>query len=170
MGWLSRALSSLPALALRIPEPYQLGLCLPRALLPPHFVGDKVYVLGKLAGGFEKPQSEGWLEQRAGSRLFASKDHSPLPSPCHMWSALADIDFSLCNAGPGTRSCQGRTTLPYPSLPMGLGSCCQPQAQQDSLRVISAQKWFGWTSYFNVSPTLLPSPSHLGWCQLRDLL
>lgn len=119
-------------LASRIPELYQLGLCLRSS--PGCFC---LHTLGKLAGGFETPLAgaRGWQP------AVGKQRHSPSPSTCHTWSALAGIDFPLRDEGPGSRSCRGRTTAAYLSLPTGLGSCClAPQTQQDSLHITSAPK------------------------------
>lgn len=101
----------------------------------------------------------------------------PVPLP---WSALADIGFPLSAECLRTRTCQERTSLAHlwlslvtasgMSLPGDWGSSCLGSNTAGlTLGHICPQKWFGWTGCFNVPPMFLPSLSHLGWCQPRDL-
>lgn len=129
------------------------------AFLPWHGEGDGGYGFGTLTGDLEKPQSQGWPEQGAGSQPFASTCTLTL----HVRSALAHVGFPLCPEGPGARTCKARQLLHgcNPSLPQewvcpqAEAAAAYPQTQQDSLWVTSAPKmvWlnqlFQCTSYIS---------------------
>lgn len=66
------------------------------------------YGLGIFGGPLKHRAQAGWSRG-----LAASRDCSPLLSPCHTWSALADLGFPLCAECLRARICQERTSLAY---------------------------------------------------------
>lgn len=174
--WLSRVSVLLPVLPLRCPELQHFWLFekVPRAFFPWH-TEDGGYGLGMFAGTLE-PQSPGWLEQG----LAASRDCSPLPSPCRTWLTFGFLCvLTVLEPGSARRGqlwhiwqklCGCHWSLPQEWVCLEAeAAAAWPQTQQGLLWDTSAPKmvWLNW--YFNVPPMFLPSLSRLWWNQPRDL-